>query len=57
MNQIIENGKRFMAYDIAGKLKEKGNENRLDQLTAETRGKFIFVNWNSLCEKSTSIFF
>jgi hypothetical protein len=34
INQIIGNGKRFMAYDIVDKLKEKGNENILDQLTA-----------------------
>lgn len=34
INQIIGNSKRFMAYDIVSKLKEKGNENTLDQLAA-----------------------
>ena len=34
INQIIGNAKRFMAYDIVGKLKETGNENILDQLAA-----------------------
>jgi hypothetical protein len=32
INKIIGNGKRFMAYDIVGKLKEKENENILNQL-------------------------
>jgi REP element-mobilizing transposase RayT len=32
INRIICNGKRFMAYDIIAKLKEKGNENILNQL-------------------------
>ena len=32
INKIIGNGKRFMAYDIVGKLEEKGNENILHQL-------------------------
>jgi REP element-mobilizing transposase RayT len=32
INRIIGNGKRFMAYDIVAKLKEKGNENILNQL-------------------------
>ncbi len=35
INQIVGNGKRFMADDIVGKLKEKGNENILDQLAAD----------------------
>jgi hypothetical protein len=34
INKIIGNGKRFMAYDIAAKLKEKENENILNQLAA-----------------------
>ena len=33
-NQIIGNVKRFMAYNIVSKLKEKWNENILDQLAA-----------------------
>ena len=37
INQIIGNGKRFMTYDILSKLKEKGNENILDQLSAEVK--------------------
>ena len=32
INKIMGNGKRFMAYDIVAKLKEKGNENILNQL-------------------------
>ena len=34
INKIIGNGKRFMAYDIVAKLKEKENENILNQLAA-----------------------
>jgi hypothetical protein len=34
INKIIGNGKRFMAYDIVAKLKEKENENMLNQLIA-----------------------
>jgi len=32
INKIIGNGKRFMAYDIVAKLKEKGNESILNEL-------------------------
>ena len=34
INKIIGNGKRFMAYDIVAKLREKENENILNQLAA-----------------------
>ena len=34
INRIIGNGKRFMAYDIIDKLKEKGNQNILSKLSA-----------------------
>jgi hypothetical protein len=34
INKIIGNGKRFMAYEIVTKLKEKENENILNQLAA-----------------------